>query len=82
LDEKYHWSINEDVYPKQVAGWRYLDLIGFLVKNGLVDSEKIYEIQGHSCITIWDKSKEIIKGYGNIVRFLISNSISIICTTK
>jgi hypothetical protein len=71
-DKKYHWRANEDAYAKFVAAWRYCDALGFLVKNKLVDPVKIYDIQGNTIITGWDRYREIIvrlRERGNIPEF-------------
>ena len=59
---KYDSSINPDHYVKRTKMWNFMDGIGYLVKQNLIDMESVYHLmQGTYTITSWQTWGPIIE---------------------
>ena len=59
--KKYDSSVNPDHWVKRTTMWNYMDGIGYLVKQNLIDLESVYHLmQGIYVITSWLKWGPII----------------------
>lgn len=61
--KKYDSSVNLDNYSDRATMGGRFDLIGFLLKHGLVDIETLYCVEGMTMISAWIKFKPIIEEY-------------------
>jgi len=58
---KYGSADHPDKYGKRASIWRSLDGVGLLVKEGLLDVNKVYELMDSGVIFQWMKWGPIIK---------------------
>jgi hypothetical protein len=59
--KKYDSSVNPDNYAKRFQMWSTYDLVGYLLKRGLVDLETIYAVNHFVIVGHWVKFRQIIE---------------------
>jgi hypothetical protein len=63
---KYDSSVNVDNYVKRTCIWNWLDGIGVLAKERLIDERLIYQTMGDYVSYQWIKWRDIIRHYREI----------------
>jgi len=59
---KYIATQNSDFYAKRYAMWEYLDGVGYLLHENLIDRESLYSLsQGMGAVVMWRKWKTIVE---------------------
>jgi hypothetical protein len=66
FEKKYGTDVGEagmDNASKRLAVWNYYEVIGNLLRRGLVDRETLYDAQAVWSAYIWSKFKSVIEGH-------------------
>jgi len=72
-NSKYGSTTNPEAYAKIWAAWNRLNGLGYMVKEGAIDAETVYDHSGGRIVWMWRK-------YGPIVKEMrASHKISYIC---
>ncbi|UCD44677.1 MAG: hypothetical protein JSV27_11275 [Candidatus Bathyarchaeota archaeon] len=61
FNRRYGAENNPDSYAKRFAVWRKMNGLGYLVKEGAVDVETVYEHAGGRIIWMWMKFEPIVQ---------------------
>jgi hypothetical protein len=61
FERKYGSDNNPEAYSKRLALWSYYNNLGYLVSEGLIDSDTLFDMQGEGTIWQWMKWEPIIK---------------------
>ena len=57
---KYSSDKNPDIWSKRYSHWYRFNGIGLLVKDGLIDVDRVYELTNEMIIWQWEKFSDII----------------------
>lgn len=61
FDAKYDSTVNPENYAKRFMLWGQLQEVGYLLHEGIVDVETVYNLWGgHNSLLMWEKFKPII----------------------
>jgi len=63
FQRKYGSENNPGNYIMRERMLSWFNSIGFLVKNGLLEAEKVYDVIGQGSIEFWNKFKDIYMSY-------------------
>jgi hypothetical protein len=58
--KRYDSSVNKESFVQRFSIWQTYDNIGYLIREGLVDPNIVYDAAGYHCIMIWGRYKAII----------------------
>ena len=62
FDAKYDSTVNPDNLSKRFLVWGFFQELGYLLHEGLVDRDTVYNLLGgHNSLLIWTKFEPIIK---------------------
>jgi hypothetical protein len=60
FESKYGSDNNPDNWAKRVTSWDNFNRLGYLVKNGLVEKEPVFELVGTISYVMWEKFGDVI----------------------
>jgi hypothetical protein len=61
FERKYGSDNNPEAYTKRITSWGYYSELGYLIREGYIDAETLYELNGDGMIWAWMKWEQIIK---------------------
>jgi hypothetical protein len=61
FEKKYGSDFNVHAASQRISVWQTFNKLGYMLRNGLVDAEDLYEMGGMSCVTQWAKWEAIIR---------------------
>ena len=61
FEKKYGSDNNPEAYTKRITSWGHYSELGYLIKEGYIDAETLYELNGDGMIWAWMKWGPIIK---------------------
>ena len=59
FEEKYGSNTNPVAYAQRLTSWSWMNNLGIMVKDGLVDENMVYDSLGSSIILMWEKWEPI-----------------------
>jgi hypothetical protein len=65
--EKYSSRSNPEISSKWTSQFMVWDMLGFLIKRKVVKAEELYEFGGWAAILPWEKYKDIIQRYRDVL---------------
>jgi hypothetical protein len=60
--QKYDSAVNPESAAIRNSHWAWYDGLGLLLRDGLVDRETVYSLQGIPCLLVWFKWETVLKG--------------------
>ncbi|MGD0803978.1 MAG: hypothetical protein ABSA11_07895 [Candidatus Bathyarchaeia archaeon] len=58
--KRYDHKVNKESFVERFSIWQTYDNIGYLVREGLVDPNIVFDAAGFHCVMIWGLYKPII----------------------
>ncbi len=71
FERRYGSDNNPDNYAVRMRLNNFFESIGFLVKNGFVGADKVYEVLGMGTIAYWNKFSEIYRVQREVYKNLL-----------
>jgi len=65
FNSKYGAAYNRESFAKRFSVWRLLDGVGLLLRDGLLDPDRVYDLMDSTVIPQWEKFGHIIKQHRN-----------------
>ena len=65
FNKKYGSAYNRESFAKRYSVWRTLDGVGLLLRDGLLDVDRVYDLMDATVIPQWEKYGHIIKEFRN-----------------
>ncbi len=62
FEKKYGSDNNPEAYTKRITAWGYYNELGYLVAEGYIDADTLYDLSGDGMLWLWMKWEPIIKG--------------------
>ena len=59
--KKYNWHTHQEEWAKITYIGHIYDMMGFLLKHGMVDADDIYDFGGNTMTILWYKYREIVE---------------------
>ncbi|MGD0805725.1 MAG: hypothetical protein ABSA11_16815 [Candidatus Bathyarchaeia archaeon] len=61
FEKKYGSDNNPDSYAKRYSTWQYYNNLGFMVRDDVIDADRLFDLGGNGVPWLWAKFESVIR---------------------